>query len=502
MTGAVLYLSVNPFETRVAMFENSRLVSYRAERHRASSVVGNLYKGRVNRVLPGMQAAFVDIGLPRNAFLYVREAGGILDDFTDIFLAEDDDGLQPDSSNSDISDLLRQGQEILVQVVKDPIGTKGARLTTHISLPGRFLVYLPNVRHHGVSRRITDEDERNRLRALVQDFESPGGWIVRTAGEDQGLAELEADRNYLLQVWARVQALAEPARAPTLIHRELSTVLRAVRDLFTHAVSEVWIDDEESFEEVLEFLEQSDPSLVSRVKLYRQTTDLMNAFGVDRELEKVLRPKVWLKSGGYLVINQTEALVTIDVNTGKYVGSQTLEDTVFALNLEAAVEIVRQLRLRDLGGIIVIDFIDMEDLDHRQLVFDTLAEELATDPARTQLLPMSDIGLVQLTRKRTRPSLERTLSGSAPTVTARVVSRRCRPCVWRSAASCWRSPAVISGNRSLGRPPGGLALPPGPVPRADARARRDPRPADHPARKPPLPRGAVRDLGVDAADRL
>jgi len=298
--------------------------------------------------------------------------------------------------------------------VKDPIGTKGARLTTHISLPGRFLVYLPNVRHHGVSRRITDEVERHRLREIVEDFGAPGGWIVRTAGEDQGAAELEADRDYLVQVWDRVQGLAESARAPNMIHRELSAVLRAIRDLFTHAISEVWIDDEESFEEVLEFLEQSDPSLVSRVKLFRQATDLMNSFGVDRELEKVLRPKVWLKSGGYLVINQTEALVTIDVNTGKYVGTQSLEDTVFALNLEAAVEIVRQLRLRDLGGIIVIDFIDMEDPEHRRLVFDTLAEELASDPARTQLLPMSDIGLVQLTRKRTRPSLERTLSRECP----------------------------------------------------------------------------------------
>jgi ribonuclease G len=414
MNESVLCLSVNPFETRVALLENSRLVSYRAERHRASSVVGDLYKGRVNRVLPGMQAAFVDIGLARNAFLYVREAGGILDDFTDIFLSEDDEDLPPDPSNSDISDLLRHGQEIFVQVVKDPIGTKGARLTTHISLPGRFLVYLPNVRHHGVSRRITDEDERTRLREIVEEFDAPGGWIVRTAGEDQGAAELDADREYLLQMWERIQGLADSARAPSLIHRELSAVLRAIRDLFTHNISEVWIDDEESFEEVLDFLEQSDPTLVSRVKLFRQTTDLMQSFGIDRELEKVLRPKVWLKSGGYLVINQTEALVTIDVNTGKYVGTQSLEDTVFALNLEAAVEIVRQLRLRDLGGIIVIDFIDMEDPEHRQLVFDTLGEELANDPARTQLLPMSDIGLVQLTRKRTRPSLERTLSRECP----------------------------------------------------------------------------------------
>ena len=414
MSGSVLYLSVNPFETRVALLENSRLVSYRAERHRASSVVGNLYKGRVKRVLPGMQAAFVDVGLARNAFLYVREAGGILDDFTDIFLADSADGLQPDATNSDISDLLRQGQEILVQVVKDPIGTKGARLTTHISLPGRFLVYLPNVRHHGVSRRITDDAERTRLRESVESFEGPGGWIVRTAGEDQGSAELESDRNYLLQMWNRVQKVADTARAPSLIHRELSAVLRAIRDLFTHAISEVWIDDEESFQEVLDFLEQSDPSLVPRVRLFRQATDLMSSFGIDRELEKVLRPKVWLKSGGYLVINQTEALVTIDVNTGKYVGSQTLEETVFSVNLEAAVEIVRQLRLRDLGGIIVIDFIDMEDLEHRKILYDTLAEELTTDSARTQLLPMSDIGLVQLTRKRTRPSLERTLSRECP----------------------------------------------------------------------------------------
>jgi ribonuclease G len=414
MMSTDLFLSVNPFETRVAVLENSRLVSYRAERHRASSVVGNVFKGRVNRVLPGMQAAFVDIGLPRNAFLYVREAGGILDDFTDIFLPEDDEAQQPDPMNSDISDLLQEGQEILVQVVKDPIGTKGARLTTHVSLPGRFLVYLPNVGQVGVSRRINDPDERTRLTGIVETFDAPGGWIVRTAGENQGAAELQPDRDYLCLLWERVQRCADQARAPSLVHRELSPVLRAVRDVFTHAISEVWIDDEESFQEVLDFLEQSDPSLVSRVKLFRQTTDLMSSFGVDRELEKVLRPKVWLKSGGYLIINQTEALVTIDVNTGKFVGSQSLEETVFEVNLEATMEIAHQLRLRDLGGIIVIDFIDMEDPDHRRVIYDTLTTELATDPARTQILPMSDIGLVQLTRKRTRPSLERTLSRECP----------------------------------------------------------------------------------------
>jgi len=412
VTDSVLCLSVNPYETRVALRESGRLVSYRAERHRASSAVGNLYKGRVTRVLPGMQAAFVDIGLRRDAFLYVREAGGILEDYTDLFGAAD--GGELDLSGSEIGDLLRPGQEVLVQVVKDPLGTKGARLTTHITLPGRFLVYLPTVRQTGVSRRITDTDERSRLRELVDGFDGVGGWIVRTAGELQRDAELLADRDELVRRWSRIQSHAERSSAPNLVHRELSPALRAVRDLVTSAVGEVWVDDEESFQEILEFLEHSDPALVPRVQLFRQATDVMAAFGIDRELEKAMRPKVWLKSGGYLVVNPTEALVAIDVNTGKFVGSTSLEDTVYRINLEAVREIARQLRLRDLGGIIVIDFIDMEDLDNRRALYDALAAELAKDPARTQLLPMSDIGLVQLTRKRTRPSLDRTLSRECP----------------------------------------------------------------------------------------
>jgi ribonuclease G len=409
---SILFLSVNPFETRVALRENSRLVSYRAERHRTSSVVGNLYKGRVTRVLPGMQAAFVDIGRSRDGFLYVREAGGIMDDFTDIFLVDDDSG-PSEISDTDIGDLLRQGQEILVQVVKDPIGTKGARLTTHITLPGRFLVYMPTVSQLGVSRRITDDEERARLKTTIEEF-GGGGWIVRTAGEGQGAVELEADRRYLIQLWEEVQAGADRTNAPHLVHHELSPVLRAVRDTFTSAVQEAWVDEEEAFEEILEFLEQSDPTLVPRLKLFRKSTDLMSAFGLDRELEKALRPKVWLKSGGYLVVNQTEALVAIDINTGKYVGTKSLEETVFTLNIEAVREIARQLRLRDLGGIVVIDFIDMEEPSHRLELYQALEAELEADSARTQLLPMSDIGLIQLTRKRTRPSLDRTLSRECP----------------------------------------------------------------------------------------
>ncbi len=409
---SILFLSVNPFETRVALREKSRLVNYRAERHRSSSVVGNLYKGKVTRVLPGMQAAFVDVGLPRDGFLYVREAGGILDDFTDIFRVDDDLG-QNEVVDTDIGDLLRQGQEILVQVVKDPIGTKGARLTTHITLPGRFLVFMPTVVQLGVSRRITDEDERARLKSVIEAF-GDGGWIVRTAGEGQGGVELEADRRYLLRLWEEIQSGADRTNAPYLVHHELSPMLRAVRDTFTSAVQEAWVDDEEAFEEVLDFLEQRDPTLVPRLKLHRKSTDLMSAFGLDRELEKALRPKVWLKSGGYLVVNQTEALVAIDVNTGKYVGTKSLEETVFTLNLEAVREIVRQLRLRDLGGIVVIDFIDMEEPAHRLELYQALATELESDSARTQLLPMSEIGLIQLTRKRTRPSLDRTLSRECP----------------------------------------------------------------------------------------
>jgi ribonuclease G len=257
-------------------------------------------------------------------------------------------------------------------------------------------------------------EERARLKAIIDDFDGTNGWIVRTAGEDRGSAELESDRDYLLKLWERIQGHSERARAPALVHRELSPVLRTVRDMFTHTIQEAWVDDEESFQEILDFLEQTEPILVPRVKLFRKTSDLMTDFGIDRELEKALRPKIWLKSGGYVVVNQTEALVAIDVNTGKYVGSTSLEDTAFAINMEAVREVVRQLRLRHLGGIIVIDFIDMEEPEHRQAVYDALAEELASDPARTQLLPMSDIGLIQLTRKRTRASLDRTLSRECP----------------------------------------------------------------------------------------
>ncbi len=414
MNETFLYLSVNPFETRVALRENGRLVSYRAERHRAASVVGNLYKGKVSRVLPGMEAAFVDIGVGRDGFLYVREAGAVADEFNELFLDADDRPAESRPADPAIEDLLREGQEVLVQVTKDGLGSKGTRLTSHVTLPGRFLVYLPTIAHYGVSRRIKDPEERARLRAIIGSFGGQGGWIVRTAGEGQGAEELEADRAELLARWERIHVAAEKARAPRLIHAELSPILRTVRDLFTEAVGTCWVDDVETYQDILEFLDTNDPALIPRVRLFRQGGDLMSAFGIDRELEKALRPKVWLRSGGYLVLNQTEALVAIDVNTGKFIGRSSLEDTVLRINLEAAREIGRQLRLRDLGGIIVIDFIDMERRENREAVYNVLARELEQDPARSTLLPMSDIGLVQLTRKRTRPSLDRTLSRPCP----------------------------------------------------------------------------------------
>ncbi len=413
MRNLTLYLSASPFETRVAMREEGRLVTYRVERAQASSRVGNVYKGRVSRVLPGMQAAFVDIGLGRDAFLYVREASGVFGSLDHLF-ADTGDAAPADQGEATIGDLLQVGQEVLVQVVKDELGGKGARLTTHIALPGRFLVLLPTDRQVGVSRRIEDAEERDRLRRLVEGFPESGGWILRTAAAAQDESALAADRQTLLARWQRLRTAAERSGAPALLHRELPAVLRTVRDLLTSEVDECWLDDPESYREVEEYLEGAAPALRGRLRLHSGSADLMATFAIDRELEKALRPRVWLKSGGYLVVNQTEALVAIDVNTGKYVGSTSLEDTVFRINLEAVREIVRQLRLRDLGGIVVVDFIDMEESEHRQRVYEALAAELERDPARSSLLPMTEIGLVQLTRKRSRPSLDRVLNRECP----------------------------------------------------------------------------------------
>ena len=402
----VIYCNVTPYETRVAVREGGALVELLVERSRERSVVGSLFKGRISRVLPGMQAAFVNIGLERDAFLYVDDVAEALEE--DLEPGELVEGVP-------IQDLLREGQEILVQVTRELGAAKGPRATSHVTIPGRYLVLLPGSSHIGVSRRITDQTERERLRALLADIPHSCGVIVRTAGEGCDRADFQADLAGLESMWRHILKRADEVGAPCLVHRDLDLVLRAARDLTGPNLAEFWVDDPEAYQRVVEFLDRLQPELTSRVKLYRRQIDIFDAFGIEAELQQVLQPKVWLRSGGSLVINQTEALVAIDVNTGRYVGSADLEDTVCLINLEAAREVARQLRLRNLGGIIVIDFIDMEKEEHREQLLEVLRTELARDRARSLVGPVGPFGLVQLTRKRTERSLERVMTRACPT---------------------------------------------------------------------------------------
>ncbi len=411
-----MLVASDPHETRIAVLEDDLLTEIFVERPRHQGLVSNVYKGRVTRVLPGMQAAFVDIGLDRDAFLYVsdvetEDAGGA----DDLELADDEAEDVPPQAQRSIDELLKQGQELIVQVVKDPLPNKGARITTHVTLPGRYLVLLPTVRHYGVSRRIEEDAERERLITLVEAMGAGrGGLIVRTVGEGKGREEFEADLGYLAKLWTSIQSRAAKAAAPSLLHQEQDVALRTVRDLFSHEFSVLWVDGEETYERIVEFLDQVQPSLVTRVKLYSQDPPLFERFGIESQIEAALRSKVWLKSGGYIVINPTEALVAIDVNTGRFVGKSNLEETVLKTNLEAIGEIVRQIRLRDLGGIIVLDLIDMTEEEHRNQVFAALAAELRKDRAKTKVLSISEFGLVEITRKRSRTNLERLLTQACP----------------------------------------------------------------------------------------
>lgn len=439
----------DPHETRVAVLEEDLLTEIYLERRYHRGVVGNVYKGRVSRVLPGMQAAFVDIGLDRDAFLYVAdvylpsesETEAVADTVTGALghaISGDDElelnpGLHDDDtlsgtphrsdygSGPTIDSLLKVGQELLVQVTKDPLPNKGARVTTQVTFPGRFVVFLPTVSHVGVSRKIEDEAERLRLRELLESLPrttpgagSGGGVIVRTAGEGRSAEDFSADLAYLGARWESVRSRAEKAVAPALMHQDFDLALRLVRDLFSAEFSLLWVDGESTYERIVEFLDQVQPQLVSRVKLDREERGLFERFGIEKEIESALRPKVWLKSGGYLVINPTEALVAIDVNTGRFVGQHNLEETALAANLEAVEEAVRQIRLRDLGGIIVLDLIDMTDPAHREQVFAALELELRKDRGKHKVLSISEFGLVQITRKRSRANLERLLTQTCP----------------------------------------------------------------------------------------
>jgi ribonuclease G len=415
-------------ETRVGVQEGNLLTELYLERHHHRSIVGSVYKGVVTNVLPGMQAAFVDIGLQKDAFLYAGDYTTNLGDFTGVMLAGDEDDdtdpdadvdveeLAPRRDATPIEELLHKGQNVLVQVSKESLGTKGARITSFVSLPGRYLVYMPQARHIGVSRRIRDERERDRLRAALRGLTlPPGGFILRTNAEGKSASEFAADVEFLTRLWAQIQTRFEQAAAPAALHEEGDLTFRVVRDLFSPEVDEFVVDAREVYDRCAGYVEALVPSLRDRVRQWTEPAPIFEALGIEKDIERALRRRVWLKSGGYIVIDHTEALVSIDVNTGKYVGKRDFEQTVLKINLEAVGEIVRQIRLRDLGGIIIIDFIDMETADHREQVYRTLKRALTDDKARTNVLEISELGLVEMTRKRVRQDLRSLLSTVCPT---------------------------------------------------------------------------------------
>jgi ribonuclease G len=481
-----MIISSSAHETRVAILEDDQVAEIFIERERSRGVVGNVYKGRVSKVLPGMQSAFVDLGLERDGFLYVSDVVASFEEFDRLDTDDEEhpsaaiaqlpasasaDGNPPsgvhkahgprggnggrrdrDSSTlrepqgrpeqgrgatgsgsaravsrgekgpePKIEELLNEGQEIIVQVAKEPLGTKGARLTSHATMPGRFLVFMPTVDHVGVSRKIDSREERARLRGIVREFREQtgftGGLIIRTAAAGRPKEDIVSDLSYFHKMWTEVRQKAETSRAPAVLYQEQSLVAKLLRDLLTDDYSAIRIDNAIEHKRIVELIERIMPTLSSKVKLYEKEFPIFEEYGVQAEIDRALRSKVWLKSGGSIVINQTEALVAIDVNTGRYVGKKTagrLEDTILKTNLEAVKEIVRQIRLRDLGGIIVLDFIDMEEKKNRQKVFQTVEQELRKDRSPSKALQVSDFGLVIITRKRVKQSLERVLTEPCP----------------------------------------------------------------------------------------
>lgn len=405
-----ILINVSPMETRVGVLENGMLQEVYIERASRRGLVGNIYKGEVVRVLPGMQAAFVDMGLERSAFIHTAD-----------IVTLDDDGIEKREKNTDdISQVLREGEHIIAQVIKDPIGTKGARLTTHLSLPSRYLVYMPRTEHTGISQRIEDEAERERLKALVEEcavdegMERSTGFIVRTVAEGVGKDELKADIRFLKKLWDVVQGNIKAAKSPSTIYEELPLYLRSMRDLIRPDLEKIRVDSHESYQRILSFIGTYVPELKGRVELYQGERPIFDLYNTEDEIQKALDRSVPLKSGGHLVFDQTEAMTTIDVNTGGFVGHRNLEETIFKTNLEAAHAIGRQLRLRSLGGIIIIDFIDMLDTEHQRQVMRMLEKALEKDHAKTNIIGMSDLGLVEMTRKRTRENLRQILCETCP----------------------------------------------------------------------------------------
>ena len=405
-----ILINVTPSEVRAALLENGVLQEVYVERAAFRGLISNIYKGRVMRVLPGMQAAFIDIGLERTAFLHASDIARV--------------GVADDSEHApNIRELVREGDEIMVQVVKDPLGNKGARLTTYITLPSRHLVLLPRSNTVGVSARIEDEQERDRLRLMVEellaDQELDCGAIVRTAAEGADKDALAADLRYSLKLWAVVKERCSELSVKSLIHEDLSLPLRVLRDMVTADVERILVDSEDDFTAMQQFATTFLPEAGPAIEFYKRRRPIFDLHGIEDEIRRSLERNIPLKSGGYLIFDQTEAMTTVDVNTGGYVGHRNLEETIYRTNLEAAVAIARQLRLRNLGGIIIIDFIDMEEADHRDNVLQVLEQSLARDHARHQITPVSPLGLVEMTRKRTRESLQHVLCEDCPACTGR-----------------------------------------------------------------------------------
>lgn len=401
-----ILVSICPGETQVAVVEDGRLVEFILERGEGQRLVGNIYRGKVENVLPGMQAAFVNIGMEKNAFLYVDDLHGI---------RSGDVGHDEQRANLSIKDLVKTGQEIIVQVVKEPIGTKGARVVTHLTLPGRYLVLMPTVDYIGISRRIEDEKERERLKAITEAVCPPEmGLIVRTAAEGIEENELRADVEFLMNIWRKIQKKARKGPVPSLLYRDHDILYRVARDLFTQDIDRLILDERNAYERALDIIKVFAPELKSRIQFYDGSEPIYQIHGIDSQLAEALRRRVWLENGAYLVIDQTEALTVIDVNTGKFTGSHSLNETVRLTNVVAAREIARQLRLRNLAGIIVIDFIDMDHEEDRQEVLHAFEEELERDKVKANVLGFTALGLLEVTRKKVRPSLQEQLQQACP----------------------------------------------------------------------------------------
>lgn len=411
-------------ETRIAILENHILSNLYIERLDEKSTTGNIYIGKVVRVLPGMQAAFIDIGFDKAAYLHVSD---VYHDFTDFdFLMNEDELRDWDTIDYTkkrrqqepeyrIEDILQEGQEILVQISKEPMGTKGARVTTLISLPGRRLVLMPTVQHVRISRQITDEKERTRLKDILEELRPEGqGLIARTVSEGKGKSQLKTDIEYLSRVWKSIEDKKDRVRIPGLVHEDIGITLRAIRDLFTENVEKIVIDSKEEYQRIIEFTKTFLPNVKYHIKLYDEEQPIFDAFGIELDIKRALDKRVWLKSGGYIIIEETEALCSIDVNTGKYVGKRNLEETVLNTNLEALKEIAYQIRLRNIGGIIIIDFIDMESELNREKVFNALSDEMEKDKNKTKIQKISEMGLIEMTRQRKGKSLEKIMCEPCP----------------------------------------------------------------------------------------